>query len=88
MGKSTLFNRLSGRRIAIVEATPGVTRDRLYAECEWYGHPFVLIDTGGIQLTKAEFVEQIRRQAEFAINEADAIIFLVDGSEGLTHHGL
>ena len=85
VGKSTLFNRLSGRRIAIVEPTPGVTRDRLYADCEWYGHPFVLIDTGGIQMTKAEFVEQIRRQAEFAINEADVIIFLVDGAEGLTH---
>ena len=84
VGKSTLFNRLSGRRIAIVEPTPGVTRDRLYADCEWYGHPFVLIDTGGIQLNKAEFVEQIRKQTEFAINEANAIIFLVDGVEGLT----
>jgi GTP-binding protein len=85
VGKSTLFNRLSGRRIAIVQETPGVTRDRLYAECEWYGHPFVLIDTGGIQLEKAEFVEQIRRQAEFAIDEADVIIFLVDGRDGLMH---
>ena len=85
VGKSTLFNRLSGRRIAIVEPTPGVTRDRLYAECEWYGHPFVLIDTGGIQLEHAEFTEQIRRQTDFAIQEADAIIFLVDGSQGLTH---
>ncbi|HEX2949714.1 MAG TPA: ribosome biogenesis GTPase Der [Armatimonadota bacterium] len=85
VGKSTLFNRLSGRRIAIVEATPGVTRDRLYADCEWYGHPFVLIDTGGIQLDKAEFVEQIREQAEFAISEASVIVFLVDGHEGLTH---
>jgi len=84
VGKSTLFNRLSGRRIAIVEPTPGVTRDRLYAECEWYGHPFVLIDTGGIQLEKAEFVEQIRKQTTFAIHEAQAIIFLVDGAQGLT----
>lgn len=83
VGKSTLFNRLAGRRIAIVEPTPGVTRDRLYADCEWYGHPFVLIDTGGIQLNKAEFIDEIRRQTEFAINEADAIIFLVDGVEGL-----
>ncbi len=83
VGKSTLFNRLSGRRIAIVEETPGVTRDRLYADCEWFGAPFVLIDTGGIQLEKAEFVTQIRRQVEFAINEADAIIFLVDGRDGL-----
>jgi GTP-binding protein len=85
VGKSTLFNRLSGRRIAIVEPTPGVTRDRLYADCEWFGHPFVLIDTGGIQLEKAPFVEQIRRQAEFAIDEASVIIFLVDGRDGLTH---
>jgi len=83
VGKSTLFNRLAGRRIAIVEPTPGVTRDRLYADCEWYGHPFVLIDTGGIQLNKAEFIDEIRRQTEFAINEADAIIFLVDGVQGL-----
>ncbi|HEY3379561.1 MAG TPA: ribosome biogenesis GTPase Der [Armatimonadota bacterium] len=85
VGKSTLFNRLAGRRIAIVEPTPGVTRDRLYAECDWYGHPFVLIDTGGIQLEKAPFVEQIRQQAEFAIAEANVIIFLVDGRDGLTH---
>lgn len=85
VGKSTLFNRLAGRRIAIVEPTPGVTRDRLYADCEWYGHPFVLIDTGGIQLEKAPFVEQIRQQAEFAMAEAQVIIFLVDGREGLTH---
>jgi len=84
VGKSTLFNRLAGRRIAIVEPTPGVTRDRLYADCEWYGHPFVLIDTGGIQLNKAQFIDEIRKQTEFAINEADAIIFLVDGAEGLT----
>ena len=85
VGKSTLFNRLSGRRIAIVEETPGVTRDRLYADCEWFGHPFVLIDTGGIQLEKAEFMEEIRQQAFFAINEAKVIIFLVDGQSGLLH---
>lgn len=85
VGKSTLFNRLSGERTAIVEPTPGVTRDRLYADCEWYGHPFVLIDTGGIQLEKAAFVEEIRRQVEFAMTEANVIIFLVDGAGGLTH---
>ncbi len=85
VGKSTLFNRLSGRRIAIVEQTPGVTRDRLYEECEWFGHPFVLIDTGGIQLDKAPYGAQIRQQAEFAMAEANVIIFLVDGREGLTH---
>lgn len=85
VGKSTLFNRLSGHRTAIVEPTPGVTRDRLYADCEWFGHPFVLIDTGGIQLEKAPFVEQIRQQVDFAMDEANVIIFLVDGHEGLTH---
>ena len=85
VGKSTLFNRLSGHRTAIVEPTPGVTRDRLYADCEWYGHPFVLIDTGGIQLEKGEMIESIRQQTDFAIREADVIIFLVDGSVGLTH---
>ncbi len=85
VGKSTLFNRLSGRRIAIVEETPGVTRDRLYADCEWYGHPFVLIDTGGLQFEKVEFSDEIRRQVEFAINEANVVVFLVDGKDGLTH---
>ncbi|MEI7833597.1 MAG: ribosome biogenesis GTPase Der [bacterium] len=85
VGKSTLFNRLSGRRIAIIQELPGVTRDRLYAECEWYGHPFVLIDTGGIDTGKDEFTDHIRRQANFAIEEADVIIFLVDGRDGLTH---
>ena len=85
VGKSTLFNRLTGRRIAIVEPTPGVTRDRLYEDCEWFGHPFVLIDTGGIQLEKAPFAEQIRQQADFAMSEAHVIIFLVDGREGLTY---
>ncbi|MCL5801700.1 MAG: ribosome biogenesis GTPase Der [Gammaproteobacteria bacterium] len=85
VGKSTLFNRLSGRRIANVEPTPGVTRDRLYADCEWFGHPFVLIDTGGIQLDKAAFTEEIRQQVDFAINEANVILFLVDGRDGMTH---
>ena len=85
VGKSTLFNRLTGRRIAIVEPTPGVTRDRIYEDCEWFGHPFVLIDTGGIQLDNAPFAEQIRQQVEFAMSEASVIIFLVDGREGLTY---
>lgn len=85
VGKSTLFNRLSGRRIAIIQEEPGVTRDRLYAECEWYGHPFVLIDTGGIDTGHDEFTDHIRRQATFAIEEADVIVFLVDGRDGLTH---
>lgn len=84
VGKSTLFNRLSGRKIAIVEQTPGVTRDRLYANCEWFGTLFALIDTGGIQLYKADFAEEIRKQVDFAINEASVIIFVVDGRDGIT----
>jgi len=84
VGKSTLFNRLVGRRLAIVEDTPGVTRDRLYATCEWRGRSFTLIDTGGIVLDDTDpLVAQVRRQAEIAIAEADAILFLSDTSEGL-----
>jgi len=86
VGKSTLFNRISGTRLAIVEPTPGVTRDRLYAECNWFGTEFILIDTGGLQFKEqAPFVEEIRRQAEFAMEEADLIVFAVDGKSGLSH---
>ncbi|HBB29318.1 MAG TPA: ribosome biogenesis GTPase Der [Clostridiales bacterium] len=85
VGKSTLFNRLAGRRIAITEDTPGVTRDRIYAECEWLDNHFTLIDTGGIEpnTTDTIFV-QMRKQAEIAIDMADVILFMVDGKEGLT----
>ncbi|MCL6631306.1 MAG: ribosome biogenesis GTPase Der [Alicyclobacillus herbarius] len=86
VGKSTLFNRLLGERIAIVEDKPGVTRDRLYGRMEWNGIPFALIDTGGIELHEAdEFVNLIRVQAELAIDEADVIIFVVDGRSGVTY---
>ncbi|MCL6442696.1 MAG: ribosome biogenesis GTPase Der [Alicyclobacillus sp.] len=85
VGKSTLFNRIVGERVAIVEDHPGVTRDRLYAKAEWNGHRFHLIDTGGIELGQAdEMVNLIRIQAELAIDEADVIIFLVDGQQGIT----
>ncbi len=85
VGKSTLFNRLTGKRIAIVEDTPGVTRDRIYADAEWLQHSFTLIDTGGIEPAKEDVIStQMRRQAELAIETADVIIFLVDGREGLT----
>lgn len=85
VGKSTLFNRLIGQRLAIVEDQPGVTRDRLYARVDWTGHEFVLIDTGGIEMHGAdEMVNLIRVQAELAIDEADVIIFLVDGRQGVT----
>ena len=84
VGKSTLFNRLAGRRIAVVEETPGITRDRLYADCEWEGKPFRLIDTGGLQSGKAPLLEQVRQQVQIAIEEADLVLLVVDGKEGLT----
>ncbi len=85
VGKSTLFNRLAGKRIAITEDTPGVTRDRIYAECEWLDNYYTLIDTGGIEPNTTDTIfAQMRRQAEIAIDMADVIIFMVDGKEGLT----
>lgn len=84
VGKSTIFNRLLGERHAIVNDEPGVTRDRLYARCEWLGHSFSLIDTGGIELENRPFQEQIRVQAQIAIDEADIIVFVTDGKLGLT----
>ncbi|MDI6871292.1 MAG: ribosome biogenesis GTPase Der [Bacillota bacterium] len=84
VGKSALFNRLAARRTAIVEATPGVTRDRLYQRCEWGKHDFVLVDTGGIEPESDDpIVEQTRRQADLAMREADVILFVVDGRDGL-----
>lgn len=85
VGKSTLFNRLAGHRIAIVEDTPGVTRDRIYADAEWLNYEFRLIDTGGIEpFSQDEILSQMRRQAEIAIETADVIIFMTDGKQGLT----
>ena len=86
VGKSTFFNKIAGHRIAIVEDTPGVTRDRIYADTEWTGHAFTLIDTGGID-TKSDdiLLFQMRRQAEIAIETADVICFFVDAREGMTH---
>lgn len=85
VGKSTLFNRFAGRRIAIVEDTPGITRDRLYTTAEWAGHTFTVIDTGGIVLdTDDPLTLQVRQQAEIAMEEADAILFLCDASAGVT----
>ncbi len=83
-GKSTLFNRLIGERIAIVEDTPGVTRDRIYGICEWLTKKFRVIDTGGIQLIDQPFQKEIKMQVDIAIDEADIIIFVVNGREGLT----
>ncbi|HHW66814.1 MAG: GTPase [Epulopiscium sp.] len=85
VGKSTLFNRLAGERIAIVEDTPGVTRDRIYADVEWLNHSFTLIDTGGIEPNSDDIIlSQMRKQAEIAIETADVVIFLVDVKQGLT----
>ena len=85
VGKSTLFNKLIGRRLSIVEDTPGVTRDRIYADAEWLTHSFTLIDTGGIEPESEDIIAvQMRRQAELAIETADVIVFLVDGREGMT----
>ncbi|OIU71494.1 ribosome biogenesis GTPase Der [Rossellomorea aquimaris] len=84
VGKSTIFNRIVGERISIVEDVPGVTRDRIYSSAEWLTHEFNIIDTGGIELGNEPFLDQIRQQAEIAIDEADVIIFLTNGREGVT----
>ncbi len=84
VGKSTIFNRIVGERISIVEDISGVTRDRIYSSAEWLTHDFNMIDTGGIELGDEPFLDQIRLQAEIAIEEADVIIFLTNGRDGLT----
>ena len=84
LGKSTLFNRIAGERISIVEDVEGVTRDRIYATGEWLNRSFSMIDTGGIDDVDAPFMEQIKHQAEIAMEEADVIVFVVSGKEGIT----
>lgn len=84
VGKSTIFNRIAGERISIVEDTPGVTRDRIYSRGEWLGHEFSMIDTGGIEVGNQPFVKQITAQAEIAMEESDVIVFMVNGKEGIT----
>jgi GTP-binding protein len=83
VGKSTLFNRVAQERIAIVEDKPGVTRDRLMTRCRWLEHQFLLVDTGGITAGDDPLIGQVKIQAKLAIDEADIIVFLVDGREGL-----
>lgn len=86
VGKSTFFNRIVGQRISIVEDTPGVTRDRLYADAEWCGHSFTLIDTGGLEIKSEDVMwSHIRSQAQIAVETADVIVFMLDGKTGLTH---
>jgi GTP-binding protein len=84
VGKSTIFNRIVGDRVAIVEDMPGVTRDRLYSPAEWLNHEFFVIDTGGIEIGDEPLLVQMRHQAELAIDEADVIIFVVDSTDGIT----
>lgn len=88
VGKSTIFNKIVGDRIAIIEDTPGVTRDRLYQEATYNDYTFHLIDTGGIDVGDELFNQEIKVQAEIAIEEADVIVFIVDGKEGLTKNDL
>lgn len=85
VGKSTFFNRMAGKRLAIVEDTPGVTRDRIYAEAEWQGTEFAMIDTGGIEPSSKDVIlSQMREQAQLAMDMADVILFMTDGKDGLT----
>ena len=86
VGKSTFFNKIVGKRVSIVEDTPGVTRDRIYAEADWCGVDFAMIDTGGIEPSNSEVIpSQMRAQAEIAMDMADVVLFMVDGREGLTN---
>lgn len=84
VGKSTIFNRLVGKKISIIEDTPGITRDRIYGSVNYNGYSFHLIDTGGIEDSNEIFNNEIKMQAELAIDEADIVLFVVDGKEGLT----
>mgnify|MGYP004589153491 FL=1 len=84
VGKSTIFNKIVGKKLSIIEDTPGVTRDRIYASVNYYNYKFHLIDTGGIELGKMDFNNEIKMQASLAIDEADIVVFVVDGKEGLT----
>ena len=85
VGKSTLFNKLIGCRLSIVQDTPGVTRDRIFAPCEWRGRTFLLADTGGIEPYSDDVIlQQMRRQAELAIEQADVILLITDLQAGVT----
>lgn len=88
VGKSTLFNRLVGKKISIIEDTPGITRDRIYGSVRFEDYSFHLIDTGGVDLSEELFNDEIKVQVELAIDEADKILFVVDGKEGLTSNDL
>ena len=85
VGKSTLFNKIAGERVSIVEDIPGVTRDRIYYDTEWNGKPIMMIDTGGFEPTSGETIKvKMREQAQIAIETADVIVFLCDVRAGVT----
>jgi len=88
VGKSTLFNRIAGKKISIIEDIPGITRDRIYADCKYDNYQFHLIDTGGIDLSNEKFNNEIKAQAELAIDEADVVVFVVDGKDGVTSNDI
>lgn len=88
VGKSTLFNRIIGQRLSITDDQPGITRDRIYYKASWLGHEFMMIDTGGIELSDAPFTTEIKAQAEIAMDEADCIIMVVDCRSGLTEEDI
>ena len=88
VGKSTIFNKIVGSKISIIEDTPGVTRDRIYSEANFKGYRFNVVDTGGIDEEKQRFNDKIKMQAEIAIDESDVVLFIVDGKEGLTSNDL
>jgi len=88
VGKSTIFNKIVGSKISIIEDTPGVTRDRIYSEGKFGDYRFNVIDTGGIDAEKQQFNDKIKMQAEIAINESDVVLFVVDGKDGLTSNDL
>lgn len=88
VGKSTLFNKIVGKKVSIIEDLPGVTRDRIYQEASYNNKRFYLVDTGGIDASKMKFNDEIKMQAEIAIKEADIVVFIVDGKEGLTSNDL
>ena len=86
VGKSTIFNKLVGKKISIIEDTPGVTRDRIYGDVKYKDYKFHLIDTGGIDVSKEVFNDEIKVQAEIAIDQSDIVIFVVDGKEELNQN--
>lgn len=88
VGKSTLFNKIVGKQVSIIEDSPGITRDRIYQEANYNNKRFYLIDTGGIDASKMDFNAEIKMQAEIAIQEADIVVFMVDGKEGITSNDL